>query len=198
MKTLAKLIAIFLFLQPTLAFCQQVEEKWKAHDGFESVFQNLASGEFEGTVNGILLIEKHNKTPLILDFQGGKSVLKLEEDEHEIYDVSTKVYHGYTTSGKTHIKYETYSLANAFSIELNGEWFTTSLIDGAADMAINGIEFLYKAEESSEYLILRISKELTLNNNRYLYDNFKGQDYESRKKSITLLPESTLVFAIQR
>lgn len=190
MNPVLPLVGLMLLLQPMQAICQG-DPYWKEHDGFESVFQNLLTGEFDGTVNGILLVQKDNGSQLILDFQGAKAELNIVEDDHEIYDVSTKIYYGYTTSGKTRIKYETYSWANSISIELHGEWFTLSLIDGAADMAINGIEFLYVAEESTEYLMLRISKKLTLTN------YFKDENDESMKKSITLLPESTLVFAIE-
>ncbi|MEM8899359.1 MAG: hypothetical protein AAGC85_14695 [Bacteroidota bacterium] len=193
-----KIVVLFIVVLNPLQVISQTEEIWKAHDGFKSVFQSLRSGEFSGTVNGILFLQKENKSELILDFQGGKAELIIEEDEHEVYDVSTKIYSGFTTSGKTEIKYKTYSSANAISVEVDGEWFEFSLIDGACDMAINGMEFLYKAEAATEYLILRISRELVLNNYRYLYYTFKGQNYESKKKSIRLLPESTLVFAIKR
>lgn len=193
-----KIIILFIVVLIPLQVISQNEEIWKTHDGFKSVFESLKSGEFSGTVNGILFLQKENKSELILDFQAGKAELLFEEDVHEVYDVSTKIYHGFTTSGRTEIKYKTYSSANAISVELGGEWFEFSLIDGACDMAINGIEFLYKAEAATEYLILRISKELVLNNNRYLYNTFQGQDYESKRKSIRLLPESTLVFAIKR
>ena len=157
-------------------------------NGFESVFQNLESGNFSGTINGILIVKDFENKESLLDFQGSFAKLEIAKDEDEVYDLSYKKYTGKTTSGKTTIKYETYASANSFGIELSGEWFDLSLIDGACDLIINGLEYSYKSEKSAEYLIIRITKEIKLRNS-----------YKNKiRKTIKLLPNSTLVIAINR
>ena len=133
-------------------------------NGFDSVFQNLKSGNFSGTINGILIITDLENKESLLDFQGSYAKLEIVEDEDEVYDISYKKYIGKTTSGKTAIKYETYAFANTFGIELNGDWFDLSLIDGACDLIINGLEYSYESEKSTEYLIIRITKKIELMN----------------------------------
>ena len=198
MKWLLILGLIIITIAPQNSTAQS-NPRWKEHDGFNSVFQHLVTGKFEGTANGVLFVKKgSNANEIILDFQGGKAELSIQRDEHEIYDVSTKVYQGFTTSGKSSIKYETYAWANAISILINNEWYRLSLIDGACDMAINGIEFLYKAEMSAEYLVLRVSKELTLFHRPYDQEKIETTKKPSEKKSLILLPESTIIFALKR
>ena len=156
--------------------------------GFDSVFQNLESGKFSGTINGILIVRDSENNESLLDFQGSYAKLEIEKDEHEVYDLSYKKYCGKTTSGKTEIRYETYASANSFGIELSGEYYDLSLIDGACDLVINGLEYSYESEKSTEYLIIRITKEIELMNR-----------YDSKiRKAIKLLPNSTLVIAINR
>ncbi|WP_143032167.1 hypothetical protein [Tenacibaculum sp. MAR_2009_124] len=151
---------------------------------FNSVFQNVESGSFKGTVNGILIIKDSENKKTLLDFQGSYAKLEIEKDEHEVYDVSYKKYFGKTTSGKSGIEYQTYGSANSLSIRFRGGLYELSLIDGACDLIINGLEYSYKSEKSAEYLILRITKEIKLDKNH--------------EESIKLLPDSTLIFAIQR
>ncbi|SHI95306.1 hypothetical protein [Algibacter luteus] len=157
-------------------------------NGFGSVFQNLESGKFSGTINGILILKNSKNKESLLDFQGSYAKLEIEKDEDEVYDVSYKKYTGKTTSGKTEIKYETYAYSNSIGIEYNGEYYDLSLIDGACDLIINGLEYSYESEKSAEYLIIRITKEIKLMNR-----------YDSKiRKTIKLLPNSTLVIAINR
>ena len=157
-------------------------------NGFDSVFQNLESGNFSGTINGILIVNDFLDQEWLFDFQGSYAKLDIEKDEDEVYDVSYKKYTGKTTSGKTEIKYETYAYANSIGIEFNGEYYNLSLIDGACDLVINGLEYSYESEKTTEYLIIRITKEIELMNR-----------YDSRiRKAIKLLPNSTLVLAINR
>lgn len=71
-------------------------------------------------------------------------------------------------------------------------------------MIIDGLDYYYKSEAEVEYLILHITKELSLNNWQYLIrtehkaspDNI--EELEIKKKSITVLPNSTLTFVIKR
>lgn len=187
MKNITTLIIFLLTLISFSTFAQNDSSSIDGN-GFDSLFQNLESGNFSGTTNGILIVRDSENNESLLDFQGSYAKLEIEKDEYEVYDISYKKYTGKTTSGKTTIKYETYAFANSFGIELNGEWFNLSLIDGACDLVINGIEYSYESEKSAEYLIIRITKEIELMN------NYKNEI----RKSIKLLPNSTLVFAIHR
>ncbi|MEO0584418.1 MAG: hypothetical protein AAF135_19550 [Bacteroidota bacterium] len=147
----------------------------------------MPSGQFAGTINGVFFIQKADGTEIILDFQGGKAQLDIEEEkEEEIYDVSTRTYTGFTTSGRTEIQYANYASANALKIMLGDKVYQLSLIDGACDMEINHLEYTYKAEKTAEYLILRASDSISL------------RTYEQTPVRITLLPNSTVVFAMKR
>lgn len=177
------LLPLLLFIS-TIAFGQTNLNE----NQFNSVFQNLTSGNFNGTVNGILIIEDYQHKKSLLDFQGSTAKLEIAEDKHQVYDVSYKKYIGTTTSGKTTIKYTTYAYANALGIQLKDEYYNLTYIDGACDFIINGLEYSYEHEKSAEYLILRITKKIELTN-----------DYDSKiRKKIKLLPNSTLIFAINR
>ncbi|MBI1184801.1 hypothetical protein GC194_11040 [bacterium] len=137
-----------------------------------------------------------------MDFQGSYGMLDIMEDDDKIYDSSTKMYMGKTTSGRTNIKYATYASANGLFIELNDEWFGISAIDGACDMVVNGIEYYYKAENSIEYLVLNITKELVLDNYQWLRekkgDSMNAEALAKQERKIYVLPNSALVFAIGR
>ena len=178
-------LLVFFSLQ---SFGQQYSEYAIDGNGFDSVFQDLESGNFNGTVNGILIVKGSDNKESLLDFQGSYAKLEIEKDEDEVYDLSYKNYIGKTTSGKTEIKYQTYGSANSFGIEFKGEFYELSLIDGACDLIINGLEYSYESEKNAEYLILRVTKEIELKNS-----------YKSPvRKSIKVLPNSTLIFAIKR
>ncbi len=182
------LLTSFLVFVSLQCFGQQYSANAIDGNGFDSVFQNLESGNFKGTVNGILIVKNADNKRSLLDFQGSYAKLEIEKDEDEVYDLSYKKYIGKTTSGKTEIKYKTYGSANSFGIEFDGEFYELSLIDGACDLIINGLEYSYEMEKSTEYLILRITKQIELKNS-----------YKSKvRKSIKILPNSILIFAIRR
>lgn len=188
MKKPRILIITFLIIASFQCLGQEYSSRAIVGNGFDSVFQDLELGNFNGTVNGILIIKNSENKESILDFQGSSAKLNIEKDEHEVYDLSYKKYSGKTTSGKTEIKYETYASANSIGIELNGEYYDLSLIDGACDSIINGLEYSYESEKSAEYLIIRITRGIELMNR-----------YDSKiRKSIKILPNSTLIFAINR
>lgn len=187
MKNTRTLLTTILILVPILVL-GQIDSISIDGIGFDSVFQNLESGNFNGTVNGILIVQDHENKESLLDFQGSYAKLEIEKDEDEVYDLSYKNYTGKTTSGKTEISYQTYGSENSFGIEFKGLYYELSLIDGACDLIINGLEYSYESEKSAEYLIIRITKEIELRNR-----------YKSRtQKSIRVLPNSTLIFAIKR
>ncbi len=182
----------------------QTNEKFINGKGFKSVFKNEISGNYKGTTNGVLFIKNENGNETILDFQGSYGSLKIEKDSDEVYDVSTKCYYGQTSSGKTEIRYKTYALANGIGINQNGQWYELSAIDGSCDLVINGINYTYKAELRTEYLIIFVEKELVLNNWQYLIKTEHTMnpnninDLKKKKKEIKILPNSTIVFAIKR
>jgi len=200
-----KQIHIILFsIFITINLYGQPNEEFRDGNGFNSAFQKLRSGEFSGTTNGILIIENLNGAVTILDFQGSFGKLEIVEDEYEVYDVSTKKYTGKTTSGITEIRYETYARANSIGIHLMDQWFELSAIDGGCFLVINGIDYYYAAEESAEYLVINISKELILSNWQFLLrtehtmepDNIN--ELKPKRKTIKVLPNSTIAFAINR
>lgn len=168
------------------------------------MFQKSVTGEFSGTVNGLLIIQNANKEETLLDFRCNESKLIIEADSNEIYDVSTKIYKGKMTGGKTEIEYKTYAAANAFSIKLNNDWYGFSLIDGSCEGVIDGLDYEYRTDKSKEYLILQFSSEITLSNYSYLLkaepnpNPDKVKKIKQREKKIKVLPNSVLIFAIDR
>lgn len=187
--SLACLFIIFL----SISYAQKVDVVNNEAGYFESVFKDIKSGTFSGTANGVLFVKDSKAKSLILDFQGSTSTLEVEEDENEIYDVSSKNYTGYTTSGKTKVEYQTYAMANQLIIALSFGTFQAGIIDGACDVLIKGLDYYYKAEKDTEYLILRAEEPIKIINFFSLPDND-----ESKEQKIYLQPNSTLVFAIKR
>lgn len=184
---ICKAIFLFILLNISLNLRGQDYTNHKEGQDFHSIFQNRTSGQFVGTVNGLLIVENSKSKQTILDFQGSPSFLTLEEDLEEVYDVSFKTYKGQTTSGKTSIVYKTYATANTFSIQLNGKSYGISFIDGACDYVINGLDYSYVSEGGIEYLILRFT------------DKVKLQDKYNHTEStyLMVMPNSTLIFAIK-
>ncbi len=180
-------LIISLLLLTVLAYSQSSSDYARyGQEGQGSVFHHMPSGQFAGTVNGVFFIQKANGTEIILDFQGGKAQLDIEYEEEEVYDVSTRTYTGFTTSGRTEIQYANYASANALKITLGDKVYQLNLINGACDMEINHLEYTYKAEKTAEYLILRASQPISL------------RTYAQNPEKITLLPASTVVFAMKR
>lgn len=198
-----KLLSVLLCLNLVIGAYGQRNDLNYNESEFNSVFKDLNTGHFKGTVNGVLFIQNTSGSDIILDFQGSNATLNLETDNDSVYDVSYKHYEGYTTSGKTKINYNTYATANSLSISLPSGVFQAGLIDGACDMVIKGITYYYKAEKDTEYLVLQVNEEISLTN---YYDLLKSIDYdisriekiEAKEQFIKLLPNSVLVFAITR
>ena len=196
------LLFYFMCLVPMVTM-GQVEPTIINGTAFNSVFQNMVGGNFQGTVNGILILKSnHGKT--LLDFQGSKAELEIETDSFEVYDVSTKIYKGLTTSGNTKIQYRTYGSANAIRINIFDDWYQLSYIDGSCYAVIDGLEYHYEIEKSAEYLVLVVTKELILNNWQHIIQTEHTtnpnniQDLKPKKKEIMVMPNSTIVFAIQK
>lgn len=148
---------------------------------------SICGQNFKGTVNGILIVKNSENKKLLFDFQA--SYCNMENEAYDDYDSPNEpdeTYTGKTTSGKTNIKYRLRNEGSSLGIELNGEWFELSNIDGASDVPLEGIDYSFEYEKKAKYLILRITKELELKN------NYKNEV----RKTIKVLPNSTLVFAI--
>lgn len=156
-----------------------------------SFFNNAKDGIYKGTASGLLFVKNTKNQEVILDFQGSKAVVKVEgsegiEDENGEEQCpygSRKDYKTTTTSGKTALKYSVLNTANEITITLAGEEYSISTIDGACDVQINGLDFYFKKEAQTEYLILTAKKELLLKN-------------EESKKTIKILPKSVMIWAI--
>ena len=170
---------------------------------FNSVFQGVSEGNYSGTINGVLFIQNTTGQELILDFQGSNAALNIIPDEHEVYDVSTKSFEGETTSGKTKFAYATYASANRIQVHIGNKVFQAGLFDGASDMVIAGLDYMYKAEKGTEYIILRFEKTVSLTSYWWLRSQ-TGTSLEELtmvkedQEEIKILANSVIVFAIKR
>jgi len=199
MKNMKRIIAVLLLNFLIISAYSQGYGKYKVGENFNSVFQNLEKGQFIGTVNGVLFIKDAKEKELILDFQAGKSELNVVYDSTQMYDVSTKEYCGWTTSGKTRIFYSTYASANKLSIELSSGVFKIGTHDGASDMVVNGINYHYKSELNTEYLVLTFEKDLVLDNYRWLiHQGILPPKSHELKQEIIVQANSVIVFAINK
>jgi len=187
-KIMKKILIVFL-----IPFLNILGQDYWFHKPFNSVFQNFKTGNYSGTINGVLVIKNYRGEKIILDFQGSKCELNLEHDKHEVYDVSYKTYSGETTSGKSKIYYITYAQANLLKLIIDKKLYIVGMIDGACDQVIEGLDYEYVAEKSTEYLILKYLKPVKLIN-----WNYKLGKAELPKEEIIIQPSSVLVFAIKR
>jgi hypothetical protein len=164
-----------------------------------SIFQQVDHGQFFGTTTGYLQVVK-GKDTIVLDFQASRTMLNIIKDSDQIYDNSTKKYSTQTTSGKTALTYEAYSLANGITLILNGENYSISNIDGACDMPIAGLTFNYCHEGNTEYLTLFAVEPLKLTTVKFLMRTKKLEYMEALKgaKTITVLSGSTVILTIRK
>ncbi|WP_053957210.1 hypothetical protein [Inediibacterium massiliense] len=158
-----------------------------------SIFENK-EGKYKGTVSGILFLQRgemntKEKVFIILDFQGGNAVLNVEKDLDEIYDLCSENYIGFTTSGKSVVRYSTYATANGLTIEVGKDKYRITTIDGACEEKIEGVESKYWTENNVEYLTLKFPKEVRM----YGLDN----NLITYKRYAKILPDSFLVFCIK-
>jgi len=201
---------VFLLLLANMEYC--------AAQNLKSIFDNK-EGEYVGTVNGVLFLKrsdtkdiKSSSAPLtILDFQRGNAKLSVVHDPEEVYDSHTENFLGHTTSGKSAVTYSTYAEANAFQIKVGDDTYEVTTIDGACDTKIPGVLATYQTEGSQEYLVLRFSKEIVLDNRQPLFREYEQKNKKSEKpnddeefrfvkqriKYVHILPESVLVYIIE-
>jgi hypothetical protein len=179
-----------------------------------SVFDNRG-GEYSGTVNGVIFLRRSSgedckagrATFTTLDFQRGSARLQVVHDEEEMYDSHTESFVGFTTSARSTVTYSTYAQANKLQIKVGGDTYEVSTIDGASDTKVPGIEATYHLEEGREYLVLRFSQEVQLDNVQPLLrqsDLGKTLTVEEelrvilkKTKCATILPQSVLVYVIE-
>ena len=185
-----KIILILFYFPIVQSICQE----YQFHQPFNSVFNKLKSGSFTVTINGILVISGEEGRKIILDFQGSNCELKIEPEKEEVYDVSTIIYIGETTSKKSKIIYETYGQANHLVVELSGLKYEAGIFDGAYTDVIDGLDYEYIAETNTEYLVLKFFKPVELNN----YEDLDIPSTINKKNKIIIHPSSVLVFAIRR
>ncbi len=183
MKT--KLLIFNIFIVTSL-FAQKTIMSFDSGLKFDSIFESFSPGEFTGTVNGVLLFKSEKSNEFILDFQGSSAKLFVENDPDTIYANNYLKYVGQTTSGKSKVRYTTYATAHSFSVEIGNKIYGFNLIDGCCCVIIDGLEFYYKLETKTEYLILKVIKELELREN-----------FRSHTQKLILLPNSVIVFAIK-
>ncbi len=67
-----KKIIIFLFIS-NLCCSQETISSFDSDLDFNSIFQDDKTGNFKGTVNGVLFLQKYDSSNIILDFQGSTS-----------------------------------------------------------------------------------------------------------------------------
>jgi hypothetical protein len=172
-----------------------------------SIFNNN-KGVYSGSVNGVLFIkrgdtEQTDKLFTILDFQNGKAQLSVIHDVNEIYDTHRENFLGYTTSGKSTVKYSTYYNANGLWVTIGEDTYEISSIDGSCELPVDGIKAIYQTEGDIEYLVISLTKELLLNNYwpKWRQKKSKGETYPSYgaapKKYARIMPDSFLVFVIK-
>jgi hypothetical protein len=190
-------IVLFLTVLFSIPAFSQEHGDYRVGKEFNSIFQELDSGEFHGTINGVLSLKRASNSDLILDFQAGQAELFIKPDPNQVYDVSTKTYQGFTTSGKTKICYSTYASANKMTIKLTNGDFIAGSHDGASDMVINGILYEYISEGNTEYLSLIFNNDVKFDNFWWLRDQgFNPKEAKEMKQEIIVKANSVIVFVI--
>jgi hypothetical protein len=166
-RTIPSIKKISLLLFINLCFCTaqaQIERmslKSIGGTGFETCFKHEKSGNFSGSLSGVLrLVKNGSKDVLIYNFQNEESVLQLVYDENEIYDVSYKNY--LFRGNDIKLRYTTYFWANSFEIILNGDTCSYDVIDGGCGFVVEGIKWQYDTSDDHELLVLTFTKDMGL------------------------------------
>ncbi len=175
------IISIFIFISMGIVAQEKAVEEGK---GFNSVFQKLKSGSWEGSVKGFIQLKDTCNNIFFSSTIDENAHLENIPDKNEIYDVSFKNY--IVDNSNMKIKYTTYNRANVFKISIpNGE-YQFNLIDGSCEVVIKGLKYEYFETEKSELLILYFVKDVGLFPSRYI-----------RGAPVVFVAEgSTLVFQI--
>jgi hypothetical protein len=150
---------------------------------FKSLFQKNIEGQYRGSVKGMLAFESKTGVKSTFSFSEDSVNLNIVLDPDSIYDVSFKNY--ILKKEDLHLEYRTYAMANALYINLGGTKYQLSLIDGACDNVINGLEYEYKTTPGKELLILNFTDKVGL---------FVDRSYKDPE--LFIQKGSTLVFTI--
>jgi hypothetical protein len=159
----ASLVIFFLnvCICSTYSQIERLSAKEIDGSGFKSCFQKLKSGDFSGSMSGVLLLVKNGSTNVIThNFLKEKSVLNIVYDKDEVYDVSRKNY--LTQKSGIKLRYTTYCFANCFELIINGDTCRYNVIDGGCDLVIDGLEWRYYADDDRELLFLNVTKDFGL------------------------------------
>jgi hypothetical protein len=127
---------------------------------FNSYFQKLAKGNFEGYANGLLQLEYDNGKTFSVAFSKDTVQLDVKPDLNEIYDVSSKNY--LVKNKDIRIEYTTYHWSNAITIILGSKKYKLSSIDGTCEGIINGLDYQYIPIGDKELLIINFSDKVGL------------------------------------
>src|ERR1035437_777912 len=128
--------------------------------GFNSLFKKNIEGQYHGLVKGMLAFESKTGVKSTFSFSEDSVNLKIVLDPDSVYDVSFKNY--ILIKEGLHLEYRTYAMANALYINFGGTKYQLSLIDGACDVVINGLEYEYKTSQGKELLILNFTDKVGL------------------------------------
>ena len=157
----------------------------KVGHGFNSFFQKNTEGQYHGLLKGTLEFESKTGVKSTLSFSEDSVNLNIVLDPDSIYDVSFKNY--ILIKEGIHLEYRTYAMANALYINLGGTKYQLSLIDGACDNVINGLEYEYKTAPGKELLILNFTDKVGL----FIDRSYKEPELFIQKGSI-------LVFSMKK
>jgi hypothetical protein len=160
-KTSLLLFFIILCFCTAQAQIERMSVKPIDGTGFKTCFIHEKSGNFLGSLSGVLrLVKNGSKDVLTYNFRNEESDLRLVYDENETYDVSRKNYIFRRNDIK--FRYTTYCMANCFEIILNGDTCSYDVIDGGCDLVIDGIKWQYDTSDDHELLSLTFTKDVGL------------------------------------
>jgi hypothetical protein len=150
MKSLLILILLVSFYKEGFGqHFESVEGK-----GFDSIFQNLKEGFFQGQVSGELRIVNLSGDTVKISFDKENAHLQIQPDPDEVYDVSRKIYSSTGNNEKATFTYTTYAHANAIDMVLNGSNYGVTFIDGGCYSAFKNLKYVYKITGNKELLYL--------------------------------------------
>jgi hypothetical protein len=146
----------------------QLERTFKARSpdypmmsGFSSVFSAHKNGDFQGTLNGVLFLQKNGSDKISeFTFCNEKASLHVEADPDSIYDVSRK--HRLFKRSDIQLRYTTYADASCFEVIVGTDTVSISTIDGCCCTVINELESTYSADEGTERLYLYVPTDMGL------------------------------------
>jgi hypothetical protein len=160
------LLAIFLCIFLDLS---GQSEKWTTGKGFNSSFQKMTNGHFDGFVDGIIQFIYNDGSKSTVSFSHDSASLDIVPDKFKIYDVSYKNYK-LKTSG-LQIDYKTYNASNALFLTTPRKKYKLNFIDGVCMQVIKGLDYDYILKDNEEILILHFSSDVNMDDTPAEQDN---------------------------